>query len=389
MYKQLYRAAKAKQKLKIRVTTAEKESAKPVEAPKPEVSLPERLSTRRYVSPYISDPVKFDEDSKEDVPVSRISQPSSLAPILDNPSLATLVTPTKTSLEAQGDVTAYSNTSPHKSFYWPLSHNAAFSEAAQSVFEKKKAGPEEAGAKKTAEDEAPVPKFFTDREDFEAQQAKVAQKLDLLRSAPEKSEASPCTNFTICCNNCEEAIPDSHWHCSICDMGDFDLCGECVDKGHLCDQDDHWLIKRFVKDGKVIPSTTETIGPKKAAKLEEEEEQVPGAFDSDSKCEETRESLDLSRTCNSCVGGKTAYPLWKIRLLIIIVFDESNFVTCLVCEDYDLCISCHVGLKHGHHPSHAFAPASKETQLNVVAHRLCSPGRNVRHFAICDGCDEV
>lgn len=72
-----------------------------------------------------------------------------------------------------------------------------------------------------------------------------------------------------------------------------------------------------------------------------------------------------------------------------IAFHESNFVTCTVCEDYDLCIPCHVGLKHGHHPGHEFLPACEETSLDMLAHTLCAPGRNMRHFAICDGCDKV
>lgn len=76
-------------------------------------------------------------------------------------------------------------------------------------------------------------------------------------------------------------------------------------------------------------------------------------------------------------------------MLIVIVFQEATFVTCTVCDDYDLCIPCHVDLKHGHHPSHSFEPASKETVLDALAVKLCSPGRNMRHGAICDGCDEV
>ena len=72
-----------------------------------------------------------------------------------------------------------------------------------------------------------------------------------------------------------------------------------------------------------------------------------------------------------------------------VVFDESNFVTCTECEDFDLCIPCHIGMKHGHHPSHAFMPASEETTLNALASKLLAPGRNVRHQAICDACDKV
>ena len=73
----------------------------------------------------------------------------------------------------------------------------------------------------------------------------------------------------------------------------------------------------------------------------------------------------------------------------MLVFDESSFVTCTVCEDYDLCVSCHMGLKHGHHPSHAFMPASEETKLSALASKLLAPGRDIRHSAICDGCDKV
>jgi len=76
-------------------------------------------------------------------------------------------------------------------------------------------------------------------------------------------------------------------------------------------------------------------------------------------------------------------------LLICVVFDESNFVTCLVCDDYDLCVPCHIGLNHGHHPSHSFAPASKEAKLTTQARQLCAAGRDVEHHAVCDRCDKV
>ena len=64
-------------------------------------------------------------------------------------------------------------------------------------------------------------------------------------------------------------------------------------------------------------------------------------------------------------------------------------MTCLECEDYDLCIPCHTGLKHGHHPGHTFIPVSDETILSTESSVLCAPGRNMRHEAICDGCDKA
>ncbi|KAL6721407.1 hypothetical protein ACLMJK_000510 [Lecanora helva] len=351
VYKQLYRAAKAKQKLRIRVTITEKIPSEKTEKSKPETSLPERLSTRRYVHPYISDPAKPEDELKS----SKDEQSGDLGE-LDNPSSATLAaaisTPVKAQPEVSKEVSASSMSSPQKSYYWPMSHDGGFSGATKAKFEKKAADAKSSLTAKIAEAGAQISNSHDDRAKFMIQHADITKKLHSLR----RESGPPSTSFTICCNNCEKPMPDAHWHCSICDMGDFDLCGDCVAKGHLCDDDDHWLIKRFVKDGKVIPSTTETIGPKKSPKVELEEK-VPGAFTSDVKREDT-------------------------------LFDEAEFVTCLVCEDYDLCIPCHVDMKHGHHPSHAFAPASKETKLTSLAQCLCASGRNIHHYAICDNCDQ-
>lgn len=71
------------------------------------------------------------------------------------------------------------------------------------------------------------------------------------------------------------------------------------------------------------------------------------------------------------------------------VFDETKFVTCHNCEDYDLCIPCHVAQRHGHDPRHAFSATSYKTTLDSKAKSLCGPGRGIRHWAICDGCNLV
>lgn len=70
------------------------------------------------------------------------------------------------------------------------------------------------------------------------------------------------------------------------------------------------------------------------------------------------------------------------------MFSEDYFVTCQECEDFDLCLPCHEANVHGHHPGHTFKPATPETVLSSAAQALCAPGRNVRHAAICDGCDK-
>jgi len=169
-------------------------------------------------------------------------------------------------------------------------------------------------------------------------------------------------------------MADAHFHCSICDGGDYDLCENCVTSGKLCPGEGHWLIKRFIKDGKVITSTTERISPRKLRPATTEDLQVkemPGTFAEDIKtlAEETRVP---SRTCNNCV----------------VVLPEHEFVTCTVCEDFDLCTKCHTANKHGHHPAHGFKPTNEQTELTLAAKTMLAPGRNVRHNAICDGCDK-
>lgn len=255
-------------------------------------------------------------------------------------------------------------------------------------------------AKKESHEEAPIPRYFSPRrEDCYAELASLSSKdskatlrnLSLPFSAPGAS-------FTICCNSCDAPIPNTHYHCSKCDDGDFDLCETCYDNSIRCNGDDHWLVKRDVKDGKVTSSSTETIAPKKSIASffdvksdptpTEATKEIPGAFTQEIK-EAFQHPLDLSRTCNSCVTRKCRPLLFVASVLTTAEYDESNFVTCTECEDYDLCIACHIENRHGHHPSHAFMPASEQTTLNMLASKLLAPGRNVRHHAICDGCNKV
>lgn len=127
------------------------------------------------------------------------------------------------------------------------------------------------------------------------------------------------------------------------------------------------MVKRFVKNGCVVNSTTQRIPPK--VKVEEKQE-IPGAFTTEKQSVVLEE--EPTRTCNCCVK----------------VLPEHEFVTCESCDDYDLCIPCHVSNKHGHHPAHPFKAATQDTVLPTLADILCNSGRNVRHSAVCDGCDK-
>ena len=191
--------------------------------------------------------------------------------------------------------------------------------------------------------------------------------------------------WSVYCNACDKLMDNVHFHCSVCDDGDYDLCEECVAGGTVCPGEGHWLIKRTIENGKVVASTTERIPPRvrkmrvedmlqpeQMAEPVESKKEMPGAFADDAKTL-TDEPRMPTRTCNSCV----------------IVLPEREFITCDDCDDYDLCIPCHGGNKHGHNPAHTFKPATEETVLPMQAANLLAAGRNVRHEAICDGCDKA
>ncbi|GAB7341361.1 hypothetical protein MBLNU457_7621t1 [Dothideomycetes sp. NU457] len=211
------------------------------------------------------------------------------------------------------------------------------------------------------------------------------------KSMPAAVAALPI--WSIYCNECDTVMEDEHFHCSICDGGDFDLCTKCVAGGKLCHSDGHWLVKRFVKDGSVQSSTTERLPPRQkgqpvvapkpasnaasdaasdAASIKSEARlNMPGAFSNEANTL-AENSMSADRTCNQCID---ALP-------------EDEFVTCTSCDDFDLCLTCHAQNKHGHHPGHAFVLVVESPKLTLVQQSLLPAGRNVRHHAICDGCNK-
>lgn len=143
---------------------------------------------------------------------------------------------------------------------------------------------------------------------------------------PVVSHASPNGVFCIDCNHCGRSIPNEHYHCSICDDGDYDLCLQCVEAGVACLDDEHWLIKRLVKDGQVTNSTTETVQPRKAREEPEPEEEEEETFE-ESVPELVSEATPVppvaapelpestqERICNDCLKGMF-YP--SIELITI------------------------------------------------------------------------
>lgn len=212
----------------------------------------------------------------------------------------------------------------------------------------------------------------------------LAAKVEAEEEDEEKKEETmnvpscPKRPFTVCCNSCDRAVPDAHFHCSMCDDGDFDLCQDCVDQGITCYDESHWLIKRFIKDGQINNSTTH-VAPKTTKPKANKEASTHSLMDLPIRPAESlswayhqRDTSYNDRTCNCCVQD----------------LPGEDFLHCTTCDDYDLCKSCFAKDTHGHHPGHGFTPAVRGSAFDYAVSSRLSPGRNAVHNAICDGCDK-
>ncbi|KAF3058473.1 Next to BRCA1 gene 1 protein [Daldinia childiae] len=163
----------------------------------------------------------------------------------------------------------------------------------------------------------------------------------------------PKRQFTVCCNSCDRAVPDAHFHCSTCDDGDFDLCQDCVNQGITCYNEGHWLIKRYIKDGQVNYSTTH-IAPKTSRSQTSKAPVIlpirPAENANWAPSPRVWDTTYNDRTCNCCVQD----------------FPGEDFL---------------------HTAPHATITIYG-TVFDHDVSSLLSPGRNASHNAICDGCDK-
>ncbi|EAW09176.1 ZZ type zinc finger domain protein [Aspergillus clavatus NRRL 1] len=317
VYKQVYRAAKAKLKLRIKATVVD-EVNEPVSQP------------------------SMSEDAAEEPSPARYSY---LETVLSSPTPA---------VQAEIVPTAISESVPNLSAE-PVPDTSAGPQSVQWTKD---------------DDAVPAPLRYRD---FVLNPDSV--------DVPIVSHRSPTGVFCIDCNHCGRSIPNEHFHCSICDDGDYDLCPQCVTSGVSCQAEDHWLIKRFVDDGVVTNSTTEKVAPRKLQEVEEVKtaseilpELVPEKDPEPSVAPVEDHSLhSVERICNSCLKD----------------FDETKMVTCTDCDDYDLCMTCLLKDAHGHHPAHRFSLLNDgDFCLKSLVESRCNPGRHHQHAAICDGCDK-
>lgn len=238
-----------------------------------------------------------------------------------------------------------------------------------------------------------APKRMSSRlnhEGFIAELASLSRQREMaLRTKAPTPATAP--SWSVFCNACDKPMSNEHYHCDTCDDGDYDLCANCVDVGIHC-PGEHWLIKRFVMKGQVVSSSTERLAPKAELIQETAVPEMPCTYHVDEKnAEDCEHDEDASRTCNCCVQGMSITIAISDAMTnrMSVEFKENIFVTCLNCEDYDLCFGCHSKNKHGHHPGHAFTAVAKDTPLSPMAEFMCNPGRNTKHAALCDGCDKV
>ncbi|KAI1749822.1 hypothetical protein F4782DRAFT_511631 [Xylaria castorea] len=428
VYKQLYRAAKAKQKLKLRVTTIPTEPVKEIPVPKPVTieDVPEEEAQAASVTQPDTD------NGPEREPEKEVEHETAEAPLNETPGVVDTVTAPQTNQDFPSFVKewrARGNPRIHLrrdvngteviDFLGPCDDNEPMvtREPEEDSTATTCSGSAQGSSPTTlanlmreacnrdispsewassASSRRSTPRSPAILRDLLARSAARLSKLEVPKpptpvikpTTPvmEKNEAKEtaveeeeCMKrpFTVCCNSCDRSVPEAHFHCSICDDGDFDLCQECVDRGITCHGDGHWLIKRTVINGDIRCSSTQ-IAPKPvrhAVKLAPSPANplavLPARpFFISSPSPDSPAEYN-ARTCNGCVRE----------------FREEEFVHCTTCDDYDLCKTCFAKNQHGHHPKHGFAPVVKGIPFDRAVSSRLDPGRNILHNAICDGCD--
>ena len=331
MYKQLGRAAKAKQKLKLRVTLKDPVAEEETKSPKPA--------------------------SVEDEPEESVSTPQETRATESSPS-PPVALPTPATQPAMAPTETFAQSQQPENQLRSLETTLEAIQASMLLAA--------AATNKTV------------------QSTCAASRLSASASSPAVSSLlasrAARTNYAVCCNSCDEIIQGSHFHCSTCDDGDYDLCQRCVNQGKICNNNDHWLIKRSVENGAIVNSTTERIAPKPKAKPQPRAASETAPSQPTASATQTQERMvpifndflySSIRTCNCCVQE----------------LPEGEFVHCTTCDDFDLCRACFAKNRHGHHPKHAFVPAVEGTRLEPEVSRRLAAGRDQPHSAICDGCD--
>jgi next-to-BRCA1 protein 1 len=264
VYKQLYRAAKAKLKLRLKITVKDQEEKEAV--------MPKLATVEDEVLDPTEEQAVYEPSApapEPEIPEPQFSHPAESAPS------QTMPFPSFAELQRKLDDLHLHNVARVNQRHSQIRDIPIQSSSTSSS--------------------VPVTQCASPsaREKWFAELAGLTKERQAALRKSYRCPVSPAAStYTVYCNNCNEAVPDEHYHCSTCDDGDYDLCQSCIDKGVLCGGDGHWMIKRFVKNGKVINSVTETIAPR--------------IHQTESKATlvQPEESKMANRTCNCCIGGE-------------------------------------------------------------------------------------
>lgn len=310
VYKQLYRAAKAKLKLRIKATLLVKEptsspaahqatvedetpstpaqvpGARPVEDAQPASAGLKPLSSRKIVSLPVAHTPSTNKASPP--PVAQI-QRGVADLLLSQPSRQSILSDLD---QIMNDVTTSYKNCPADANKTPVGRGA---DGRRDYF---------AGLLPDLKLSNNLGKAVKAAEDVTASCHKALQDLPAMEMPLKHCPyAQANSSFTVFCNHCSAPILNNHYHCGVCDDGDFDLCMDCIGKGFTCFDESHWLIKRSIENGKVSSSVTETLAPKSIPTYQKADQK--SAVESESEDEEGESDVQSSRTCNACIQGKT------------------------------------------------------------------------------------
>ncbi|KAF7563188.1 hypothetical protein G7046_g896 [Stylonectria norvegica] len=415
VYKQLYRAAKAKSKLKIRVTALEPQKA----IPKP-VTVEDEPET---VSSVLTTDV-LSETTPEEKPQDKPEEMADNSSPVPAPAVEIAET-TPASTQTQAPPVPPKTPLPYRTLPTFKTYDSALlNDAAKYVSERSdvRRDFEDRIASLMDRHSGLATRIATQQRDNRgllAQQEfnsrtpvnSIQNQWGISIPAPPlPAVACPAVcptagvSFAVCCNSCEKTIPDSHYHCSTCDDGDFDLCRACVERGITCHGKDHWLIKRSTMDGQIVQSLTERITPRaKVPKTEptEAKAEVNAVNNVAPKIEampwshtniDSWPKIEYRDGVPTLLRGSKEPSTWSASLrtcnCCVQELPEREFLHCTTCEDFDLCQPCFSKDGHGHHPQHAFVAAVNGTEVPSHIKAKMSAGRNQVHHAICDGCDK-
>ncbi|KAF8539819.1 hypothetical protein BDD12DRAFT_76259 [Trichophaea hybrida] len=212
--------------------------------------------------------------------------------------------------------------------------------------------------------------------------------------------------FAIYCNSCNSTIHGVHYHCEECDRGDYDLCEACTTKGVHCYDRTHWLTKRDIIGGKPVVQEINVKGATNSRICN----CCVGRF-ADDQCVVCMDCKDFD-LCLSCLrtgdhGHDPRHAFVRAHESMILTKDEEAFLSagrgihhaalcdscdktifgvrhkCIDCPDWDYCSNC-IKSASQLHPGHRFVPVFDNEAVAPLSKSV--PLASVMHSGVyCDG----